>query len=252
MLLILGSGSDSSALWLARGLSARGMDVEWVDDTALGTAYDWHCEITSEATHIAFTLRTGRRIDSRRVRGVVNRLSFVPSAAAVRVEDRDYIVSESLAFYLGWLNCFDVPVLNRATPQGLPGSFRTRSEWLSLACGAGLEVAHQREQTHRGSAILSDRTPHSTALGVPLLVVGDRVVTVDGRSAVPGSVVAGSVRLARTSQAEIMGLGFEVDAQRRWCFREATPCPDLRPFGDAALRAVERTLQLSRGEGRAA
>src|SRR5262245_39541024 len=91
---------------------------------------------------------------------------------------REYASQELAAFCLSWLYALPSPVINRATPQGLAGQWRHRSEWLWLAAHAGLPTSLYRttseaprdEQDGSGRLVPPD-TPVQT-----VFVVADQVV----------------------------------------------------------------------------
>ena len=136
---------------------------------------------------------------------MLNRLVCVPfePLRLAHPTDRDYASQELTAFCLSWLYALPPPVLNRATPQGLAGPWRHRSEWLWLAACAGLPTPLYRETSEdprderdgQGRLVPSD-TPVQT-----VFVVADQVVG----ATLPRHIRHGCRRLAELSHTALLG-----------------------------------------------
>ena len=138
--IVVSSEADTVARWAADGLRARGLTpLEWITTEQLPQAV-WDHRITGSGACLELVRADGRHIDSREVRGVINRLRFVPAGHSViaRGDDQQYSQHEMTAFYLSWLNAFRCPVLNPASHLGMCGAVRHASDWLCLAARVGL------------------------------------------------------------------------------------------------------------------
>jgi hypothetical protein len=231
MWLVLCDRTDHAALWAYRGLAARGLEpLELVTADALAYALRWEHRVGAAGASVQVELADGRRIDGRRVRGVLNRLVAVPDGqlSLAREEDRDYARQELYAFFLSWLACLPGRVVNRPVPQGLCGAWRHRSEWLALAAAAGLETVPFRMD---GDAPTDG------------FVAATRVVpVVDGEAlgeGLPASFRAGCARLAELAGAVVLG----VELASGGLVSGATPLPELRLGGERALDLLAAALR---------
>jgi hypothetical protein len=130
-------------------------------------------------------------------------------------------------------------VLNRATPRGLSGSWRHRSEWVWLAAQAGLPTPRYLQSSSRGGEVGDAQLTSPASPLATVFVVGEHVV---GEIA-PPSILSGCQRLARLTGTSLLGIDFTVDAGGAWTFSGATPQPDLRLGGNALLDALASALQ---------
>src|SRR5205807_6392049 len=188
-----------------QGLQARGLQpLELVTAEALSASRVWEHRVTTNDVHICVTLADGRKLDSRFVRGTLNRLTLLPTHHFDASPDRDYAVQEFSAFCMSWLNALSGPVLNPVSPQGLCGAWRHVSEWVWLAAQAGLPTpaygqtsgdAFDETQTLR--QLFPRETPTQT-----VIVIGEQVV---GAPA-PAKIRAGCVRLAQLAQTPLLGI----------------------------------------------
>jgi hypothetical protein len=233
MWLVLCDRTDHAALWAHRGLAARGLEpLELVTADALGYALRWEHRVGAAGASVVVELGDGRRIDGGSVRGVLNRLVTVPDGhlALARAADREYARQELFAFFVSWLTGLPGRVVNRATPQGLCGSWRHRSEWLALASAAGLETVPFRMN--------GDVPDGGFGVGAPARTV----VIVEGEALGPGlpaTVRAGCVRMAELAGATVLGVELAADGR----VTGATPLPDLRLGGDRALDLLAAALR---------
>src|SRR5437762_118469 len=139
MWLLLCDRGDLPALWAYQGLGARGLALELVTTELLRHALGWGHRLGREGTTVRIELADGRTIDSGRIRGVLNRVAFVPPPAAGTVgPDQAYAQQELHAFWLSWLASLPGPILNPPSPQGLGGPWYDQTEWLMLAARARL------------------------------------------------------------------------------------------------------------------
>jgi hypothetical protein len=230
MWLVLCERGDPSAAWARNGLAARGLaPVELVVAESLSYAPLWVHHLSDDAVGGEVRLADGRTIASGDVRGVLNRLVAPPVGhlAGAAPGDRDYAAQELFALMLSWLEAFECPVLNRATPNGLSGPWLERSEWCVLAERAGLPVAPYTAASSdsNGSNGFGPVEPPAIVLSVAGTVIGDA----------PGEVAEGARRLGELAGAELLELEFSVDAEGAWAFAGASAMPDLIAGGEQLL-----------------
>ncbi|MEJ0076941.1 MAG: hypothetical protein WDO17_16150 [Alphaproteobacteria bacterium] len=245
MWLVLCDANDASAMLAFEALGARGVaPLELVTADALSLAEAWEHRIEGDAASVRFRLQDGRSFDGAALSGVLNRLFTVPTwhwRAAAKA-DQEYVQQELIAFFLSWLNALPCPVINRPTPQGLCGRWRTESEWVCLAQRAGLPVAPYRQSSHDRI----DETRGEKRLVQPgastrtIIVVGD---TVTGAS-VPDEVAQACLHFAKESETSLIGLDFVEGAAGPWTFAGANPMPDLRWGGRALIDALVAALAM--------
>jgi hypothetical protein len=249
MWIIFCSSSDYSAVWAFEGLHRRGLaPLELVTTECLGVARFWEHRVGAGGAHFKIGLHDGRTLCSSRIRGALNRIA-APSTALIQHavdSDREYATAEMQAFYLSWLNAVPGVVVNRPTPQGMPGAWRHTSEWALNADRAGFQVPRYRQTdldpVERGYASLAPA-------GVPVtnLVVLDGV-GVFGPT-VPEKITASCQTLAKAENTRILGVDIYQDAAGEWLFAGATPTPWLPAGGDALLDGLLTLLTTSKKTG---
>ena len=237
MWLVISSADDDGAATLAKRLQRRGLSpVIHAATEELGLAR-WNYRAGTGGETSQVTLPGGQVIDSRTLRGVLNRLVAVPASALVQVarEDRDYASQELTALYTSWLHSLTCPVLNRPTGAALCGHWPDRSEWMRQACAAGLPITTHRHQAGENPA---------AAWGLPTLEPEERLETVilldgvvaDGQPA--AELLPACARFAKHCDCRLIGLQFAVSKGERWRFVDATPMPDLAAAGDGLTQAL--------------
>ena len=236
MWLVLCPSDDLAALWVARGLTARGLHpLEVVTAEALAYNQRFEHRLIAGQPSVKITLADGRVVDSATVRGTLNRLHLIPgSHLRADSTDRQYAEQELYALYLSWLYALPGKMLNRPTPQGLCGSWRHPSEWVWLATQAGLSVA-----AYGQSELREAPQPHA------LPVANRTVIVVEGLccgAAAPEEVTKGCARLSELSATKLLGVDFQVTPDGEWIFSHATPLPNLRLGGDGLHNALARYL----------
>src|SRR5215471_12436794 len=180
-------------------------------------------------------LADGRRLSSRTVKGLLNRLSFLPSACLRRMggPDRDYAVQEIYALYVSWLHSLAGPLLNPPTPQGLCGNWRHPSSWTALAVQAGLAAVPYRQSSKDDPTALwqgvADPAPAT------VFVVGDRIVM---PAAVPRRLDEACRRLACAAGVNLLGIDLSLGADGQWRFAGASVMPDLMRGGEPVMDAL--------------
>jgi hypothetical protein len=243
MWVVFCSRDDSSAHWAVEGIMKRGLlPLELVTSDDLTTAVHWVHRVSTNAVHTEFQLADGREICSSSIRGVLNRLSIVPSPlfAVAKSSDRKYAEEEFTAFFVSWLQSLPAPTLNRPIPPGLSGAWRHPSEWLYLASKAGLDTSTYRQSSRNGSATIgySESAPSPEGPTKTLFVVGQEIV---GGPA-PTRVADGCRQLARLCNCSLLGVEFVASTFGSWVCKGASALPDLRIGGDGLLDALASTL----------
>lgn len=240
MWLVLCSSNDAPALWAFQGLSQAGLSpVELVTVESLGYCRRWDHRLQAKGDSTSFTLPDGRIIESRRIRGTLNRIlapATIQLAAAVP-EDRGYASQEMFSFYVSWLKTLPEPILNAPVPQGLCGRWRHITEWLWLSAQAGLETPGYRMSSRDVPDVGQQvAVPGQTARTA--VVVGDTVFGAD----LPSDVAASCVRLAELAGVKTLGIDLYYE-NSRWTFASATPMPDFRLGGWPLLEKLAHILK---------
>jgi hypothetical protein len=249
MWLLLCSEHDLSAIWAYQGLRRRGLlPLELVTGEMLIRGCKWEHRVGGSDASISITLADGRVIDGKTVRGTLNRLTHVPLQQLAGAPDYDYATQEYAAFFMSWLYSLPQPVINRTGSQGLSGTWRHVSEWVSLAAQAGLTTPHYRQTSED---TIDERLEMRRLFppGSPttlVIAVGDRVI---GPS-LPRETRESCLRLAHLAQARLLGIELVSDTSAKsWTFAGATPLPDLRAGGEPLLDALAAELYRSKVNG---
>jgi hypothetical protein len=210
---------------------------ELVTGEMLAFSTAWEHRVGDSGITISFTLPDGRALGDRDIDGVLNRLMTPPHDLAEHAVpgDREYAQQEMMAFHLSWLNALRVPVLNRPTPQGLPGRWFHASELVMLAHRAGLQAPAYRQsgddvEPGYGYASLA---PIGARM-VQIIVLDDDAFG----AALPQDVRDGCVRFAKLAETRLVGVDLYHSPDRGWTFAHATPMPALQLGGDSLLRGL--------------
>ena len=242
MWLVLCSSNDISGHWVYEGLKSRGLDpVEMVFAEVLPFSLSFEHRVGAGGVSARIALSDGRSIDSREVRGAINRLLAVPSTHLAGLPDGEYAAQEFSAFFLSWMYTLPEPILNRATPQGLCGQWRHPSEWVVLAAKAGLRAPHYRQSSHdQINEALAERKlfPSGTPTRT-LIVAAGKVCGADA----PDSIREGCARLSEIAETSLLGIEFVSEGPDEWVFAGASPLPDLRYGGQELLDHLAFTLR---------
>jgi hypothetical protein len=226
--LILCTADDTSALWAANRLRARGLaPLVVLTPELLHYSFRWRHRIGNDAPpSVEFTLADGRTIRSPDIRGVLNRIPFLPPTLVTRLApgDRSYALQEWTALHISWLTALGVPVLNRPVLQGLCGAFRHMSEWTWLASRAGLPT-----QPFHQSGSRPVRPRVAVPVGSVLVVDRQVIGRVDHRTA------DACRRLAETAGTRMLGV--ELD-RMTGNFVDASPRPFLQSGGEPLIDAL--------------
>lgn len=247
MWLVLCHTTDVAALWAYQGLKARELaPLELISAESLTYSLCWAHRIGAAGTDVEITLADGRAIRSDHVRGVLNRLLFVPLEhwRSATQGDRDYVQQELTAFYASWLYSLPCPVINRPTALSLAGSWRHPSEWNWLAARAGLPTSVYRQS----SLNLATETPGDSGSS-PAGTRRETVFTLADRFIGPAATAElreGCLHLAELSGTTLLGIEFNVDTHGEWLFVNATPTPNLILGGSALLNEIQLALERPR------
>jgi hypothetical protein len=235
MKLILCSDGDTTAAWTYANLRSLGCaDLELVTSGELANATQWSHRVKSNGSTAEIHLQDGRQISLSRVDGVINRLNL-PSRALISQatrEDQDYAWSESFAFYLSWLHSLPGKVFNRATPQGLCGTWRSAAQWAVLAGQAGFDVAPYCESETGWERSL----PEGRTL--------TRVVVLEGKPfGIPEieEIEAACQGLFSLTETSLLGVDLYQSEEGHWMFLGATPMPNMCAGGLPLLEAILKT-----------
>jgi hypothetical protein len=238
LILVLCEAFDHAALWAASGLRQRGVAVDTLTGADLDAAEQWEHRVGAAGADVVIQFVNGSRLVGSETRGVLNRLSYLPTAWLQRIggPDRDYAMQEMYALYLSWLHALPGPVLNPPQPQGLCGNWRHRSMWAMLAGRAGLPMAPYRQS--------SDDDPMLAWLPQPsapltAFVVGRHVIA---PPALPHDLYAACRRLSQSAGAPLLGVDFAPDATGGWQFTGASVAPNLTAGGEQLIDALAETL----------
>lgn len=244
MWLVLCPSTDIAALWAYDGLKSRGLaPLELVCAEELACSLHWDHQVSSAGNCITVMLADGRTIKYDAVRGVLNRLAYLPQEhlALGDLADRDYAQQELTAFYMSWLYAMPRPMLNVPTAQGLCGAWRHISEWIWLAGKAGLPTVPYRQSSFNGNKAEQARE-NLTSAQVPT----NTVIVVNGHivgASPPEHIKEGCRQLAELSGTGLLGIEFTTDGTASWTFAGATPLPDLRLGGERLLDVMASVFQ---------
>jgi hypothetical protein len=238
MRLILCSDGDTTATWAYAHLRKLGCaDLELVTSEDLALATQWSHRVQSDGSALDIKLKDGRCLAHASVDGVINRLNW-PSRALVAQaapEDQDYAYSELFAFYLSWLHSLPGKVFNRATPQGLSGSWRPPAQWALLAGQSGFTVAPYTESDTAWERPL----PEGRTLTQIVVFEGKPFGAIETKDIEPQCR-----ELFARSKTSLLGLDLYRSEQGRWIFYNATTLPDLCVGGIPLLEEILKTWSL--------
>jgi hypothetical protein len=243
MWLVLCSRHDTAARWAYEGLQARGLaplELVTIEDLVYGPY--WEHRLGRDGVSSQNILSDLRTLQSREVKGALNRLTYLPPSylSIGRPEDRDYAAQELNALLLSWLQALAPPILNPPTPQGLSGRWRHLSEWVCLAARAGLPTSTYHLNSY-DFALHERRAPHEPV---------QTVITLAGQTfgaSAPNDILEGCLRLSESSDTPLLGVEFVGGESGQWTFADSTPLPDLRLGRVALLDALAGVLGVQSG-----
>jgi hypothetical protein len=245
MWLVLCDANDASAISAYQALHARGIaPLELVTADALSLAEEWEHRVEGDSASLRFRLGDGRSFEGGALRGVINRLYTVPTwhwRAAAKA-DQEYVQQELIAFFLSWLNALPCPVINRPTPQGLCGRWRSEAEWVCLAQRAGLPVGPYRASSFdRVDEMRGEKRLLTPSASTRTIIVANGTAT---EASAPDPVKTACVAFAKEAETDLLGLDFIDGAAGPWTFVGANPMPDLRWGGPALIDAIVEALAM--------
>ena len=236
MIVVLAEPADSGALWLRAQLDRHlAAPVEIVTPARLVYSRSILHRLTSSQTESRFELGDGTTLRTSEVRGIVNRLTAVPTAHldGAAPAERDYAATELHAFLLGWMGSLDCPLLNPPAPENLAGPLHSPLSALHFAALSGLPC--------RCASVTAD------APGPPPPAVAGRPVrhfVLDGQ--VIGPPLPAALRDAMIMFARLWGarlVQIETICQGgRHEFVSASSVVDFHAGGDALVRAIARVF----------
>jgi hypothetical protein len=234
MILVLCDEADASGLWAADALRKRHLSPTTLTGIDLASVRGWRHTIGAAGSDVVLRF-DGGTLRGRDVRGVLNRLVFLPRAWLDRIggPDRDYAIQEMTAFYLSWLHALPGPKLNPPTPQGLCGNARHSSVWIALAARAGLPVRPFRQSSDDDPVAFWQMPLDPRASTV--FVVGAQVI---GSDALVSPHRPACLRLAEAAGCPLLGINFAPDAGGDWQVVSASVIPDLTQGGEALADAL--------------
>jgi len=241
MWLVLTEPFDPSGAWLSAELASRsGEEVQHLTSSDIAAASQADRGVDDEGVWFRVVTSHGRVVDSRKLKGVVNRVCSSPSVIAQAVGRNQVGVPRSLgAPLMRWLHRWPGPVLNRPNVDGLSGDFRPTFWWLDHAIKAGFSAPRPAPEGEERPA------PHANTVSILLAVVGEDIHALDS----PSRIIAMSLRsrcrrLAQAAGASILGIEAAPTPTGEWTFLGASLRPDLVRGGDAVVRSVSRALGL--------
>jgi hypothetical protein len=238
MWLILGDPADRAAVWAYDGLRERGLaPLELLTPDALIRSARQVHRVGPDGASFHICLADGRPLESGDIRGALNRIVRAPVRPPVLVTqaDSDYAADELNALMLSWLMCLAPVTVNRPSPVGFSGAWRSAAEWAVLAARAGLSVPVLTLSSLTGAASEDRPATHSVVVFKEHVFGGERLP--DARC-LPG-VVPACVRLARLAGTQLLGVSLHHDG-KAVSFVGATPVPDLRIGGGALVNELHR------------
>lgn len=247
--LVVCAAEDVSALWAYRRLERAGLSpLHLIEQSTVTAPLVLRHRVGVGGTSTVLQLATGLEIDSREVRGVLNRTTMLGTDHLARVDpvDREYSLAETYAVFLSWLSGLTCPVVNRPTPTGTAGPL-VHPSVLALW---GWQCGFAPPPFEMGSQITGHIHPAGVADGVAprhngvteVLVVGDHVLPAE----LPLDVRDACLCLARRADVALLGIALRAGVER-WELLAGTTLPDLRTGGDAGARALAGLLTSGSG-----
>jgi hypothetical protein len=243
MFLILCSSSDVPALWAYNNLTAMGLaPLSLLTTEMLSSAPSWEHYVESTGSRVSLKFGGGYGVSDHTLRGIINRLTGPPQQIVQQVApaDREYALQELNAFYLSWLSSLACPVLNPATPQGLPGRWLHGSEAVIMAHAAGLPAPVYRQSGD--DPINAGYMPLAPAQATMkrVIVLEDEVFGDE----LPSGWRERCCAMATLCRTPLLGIDFYFAIrEQQWLFSYASPLPDFRIGGLPFLKKLFFVLQ---------
>lgn len=241
--IVLCNSNDISAYWAFQGLKQRGFSpLELITADILMSSTKWDHRLGSDNDCIKIVLADGRSINSNSISGVLNRINYLPGNHLMVAEpsERDYAIQEFYAFYISLIYYLPVPVINRATSQGLSGRRRNISEWIWLASKAGLHTTNFKRNSDnlKKNNQIELRSIYKIEQRKIVFVIDNQIIGKD----IPPQLHKKCINLANLAKTRLLGIEF-VYSKDQWIFVNADHCPDLRLGGQDLLDMLSKTLK---------
>ncbi len=236
MFLILCHPGDEAAFWLHDALRRQGLDgVEAVAVEALVYSRRIVHRLDNAGDSGEIELADGRVLRPEAIRGMINRVGFLPLAHIERAApgDRAYATEELNAFLLAWLNSVAGPVINPAQPLSLDGGAFPAATLFHIAGMAGLPTQGWRSDT-----------PADIPRGAEPETAHD-VVVFDGRlfgPLLPQGMQAGCRQLAALLGVPLLQVALRHSEAHGWRFHAAHGLADFRIGGRPLASAIATTF----------
>lgn len=221
---VLCGPEDAAAVWAAHELTRRGLPMRVVTTEELVYSAALTHTVSRSGASVAVRLGDGSLLGPE-LRGTLNRVVSIPRAhlAGTPSPERDYVLAELHAVLTSLLFALPGAVVGRAGPRGLSGAWWRPAEWMVAAARAGLDTSGWRS----GGA--DDTGPTSR-----VLVVAGQVLASEG-GPLAADVESACRALAEAHGGGVVGIDLLADSAT---FVGATPWPDLRLGGSAAVEAL--------------
>ena len=189
-LLVFGSALDDHPAALVQQWRCRGGDAVLVQPRDLSEP-GWRLRV-GRAEDLTAT-SSGRQFGHNDIDAVVCALPWIAPYELVHIAagDRDYAAQEMGSFLLAWLNEFNGPVVDRATPLNLAGCGRSKWQWAAVARSAGITA-----------------DPDWSGPTVPVTVVGGEHVSAHAPDPQPDGLKEAASAIARASARTLVTLTF--------------------------------------------
>lgn len=246
MWLILAEANDTTGIWAYLGLERRGLSpIEYIlpKELLIGSAYTHRLSEEGDATTIE--LDDGRKLESGRIRGVLNRLNDLPQGNHhLDAKDQAYVNQENHALLMSWLFALSCPVLSPPSAVLLSGEEYGEFEWVMLALEAGFPVPNLRAGTQTGARLTvpAPSGEESDDHREIIIVVGDQVIAGND---IPASLIESCRNLSDLSRVPLLGVDLALSSSGDWRFLGASSTPELRLGGDRVLNALAQYLKSS-------
>jgi len=242
MWLVLAEKGDDAAAWVADSLAQRGMrPVRLVSGQELATATVWEHRVHERGVCTRLRFADGAELDDTQLRGVLNRLGGFYQPPGQSSGDGEYAACEWNALVLSWLAFLSCPVLNRPSPDGGLGGYRSLATWRHLAHRAGLPIV-PLIQSNLSAELVEGRYDAEAGGSLTVFVVaGDIVAGCDGSE--DAAIQAGCARLSRLVGDAVLAVHLTYLPGRGLAFCWATQQADLRPGGFALLDLLAGRLR---------
>jgi hypothetical protein len=237
MWLLLCCSNDEPALWLGVRLRRAGLQpLHILTPELLCFPRTSEFQLEDTATHSRLVLRDGSTLESEKIRGVINRIEFLPATCFSRAlpADREYAAQEMEALLTSWLFSLRCPVVNPPTAGCLGGEQRGWLEWAKLATKAGLNALPGTQTCGPHGGGLKIKPPPADARSRERIWVCDSRCDGTNRDALP-LLAAAVIRLAALAKAPLLELDLIVDRLGKRWLCGVNSRPDFRHGGPQLL-----------------